>query len=129
MHKLLSIILMGGLAVFALQSMGGFTDKARFTEVTQMAGSMKQAVTTCGQLNNGFENCDNLKMGGRAGGGNVSDIQDIDVTDGIITIGFMYEEKRLTYVLTPALNNGMVHWTVGGSCLDAGLCEATPSNL
>lgn len=125
MNKLLSIILMGGLAVFALKSMSGFTDKARFTEVMQMAGSMKPAITICGQVNKGFENCDNLKMGGRAGGGNVSDIGEIDVTDGVIAMAFLHEEAEYTYVLTPTLNNGLVHWTVSGTCLDAGLCDAT----
>lgn len=125
MHKLLSIILMGGLAVFALNSMSGFTDKAKFTEVMQMAGTMKQAITTCGQLNNGFNNCDDLKMGGRAGSGNVSEIEDINVTDGIITVAFLHEETTLTYVLTPTLNDGVVHWAVGGTCLDAGVCDTS----
>lgn len=125
MNKLLSIILMGSLTIVALKSMGGFTDKARFTEVVQMAASMRQAVSTCGQLNNGFANCDDLKMGGRAGAGNVSQIEDIDVTDGVITVAFMHQDSRHTYVLTPTLNDGVVHWNVGGTCLDAGLCDAS----
>ncbi len=125
MNKLLSIILMGGLAAFALNSMSGFTDKARFTEIMQMAGSMTKAITICGQVNNGFENCDNLEMGGRAGAGNVTDIEGIDVTNGVITVAFLHEETKHTYILTPTLNDGIVHWTVGGTCLDAGLCDAT----
>ncbi|TDJ34818.1 MAG: hypothetical protein E2O56_01820 [Gammaproteobacteria bacterium] len=127
MNQLLSIVLISGLAVFVFQSMGGFTDKARFTEVMQVADGMKKAVTICGQINSGFNNCDDLKMGGAAAG-NVSDIQDIDVTDGVITIVFMHDENRLTYVLTPALSDGIVRWTAGGTC-SAGLCDATPGDL
>lgn len=125
MNKLLSIVLMSGLAAMALKSMGGFTDRTRFTEIMQIAGTMKQAITVCGQLNNGFENCDNLKMGGRSGSGNVTDIEGINVTDGVITLAFMHEDTRHTYVLTPELNDGMVAWTVSGTCLDVGLCDAT----
>lgn len=125
MNKLLSVILMAGLAALSINSLGGFTDKARFTEIMQMAGSMKQAVTTCGQLNNGFENCDNLKMGGRAGRGNVTDIEGIDVQNGVISVAFLHEEASYTYVLTPSLDNGVVHWKAGGTCLDAGICDTS----
>jgi type IV pilus assembly protein PilA len=122
------IAIIGILASVALPAYQNYTNEARMTEVLTATGGVKSAIELCAQKNNGLTTCDatdNAKVAaavlGSTGGDNVDTLVVTDDT-AVITVTATAGAGGFTYILTPALGNGQVTWTVSGTCLTQGVC-------
>ncbi|MFN7098019.1 MAG: prepilin-type N-terminal cleavage/methylation domain-containing protein [Gammaproteobacteria bacterium] len=121
---MITIAIVGILAAIAIPSYIGYTNRARFSEVVTAAASLKSAVAACAQANAGtLTSCDGGAQGipTPVAGGNVATLT---VTDGVINATGSAAVGGSTYILTPTYTNGVVTWTVTGTCLAAGTCSS-----
>jgi type IV pilus assembly protein PilA len=134
------VAIIGILAAIALPAYQGYTNKAKFTEVTNATASAKSAVEVCAQINNGLSSatapifdC----IGGKAGiptdvnaasGATDADVFLVTATGGVITAtasvasGIVQDGTTTpaTYKLTPNYANGKVTWKP--ECNPTSLC-------
>lgn len=119
---MITIAIVGILAAIAIPSYIGYTNRARFSEAVQAAGSLKSAVAACAQSLGTVTGC----TGGAQGiptpvaGGAVTALS---VTNGLISATSTVGGTSYNYTLQAVYANGVVTWTVGGSCLAAGVCS------
>lgn len=119
---MITIAIVGILAAIAIPSYIGYTNRARFTEAVEAASSLKSAVAACAQSLGTLTGCDGGTQGipTPVAGGAVSALS---VTDGLISATASVGGTAYTYTLQGVYTNGVVSWTVGGSCLAAGVCS------
>ncbi|MCV2884919.1 prepilin-type N-terminal cleavage/methylation domain-containing protein [Aestuariibacter sp. AA17] len=118
------VAIIGILAAIALPAYQGYTEKARFTEVTNSTAAAKTAVEVCAQVNGGVGPCDESTNGIPAPVAAAAGVVGLSITDGVITATAPTDATgtmaNATYVLTPAFANGAVSWTA--VCTPATLC-------
>ena len=121
------IAIIGILAAVAVPQYGQYTKRAKFVgEVVNQAAPYKAAVSLCIQNLNDTDGCvqntNNIPPAKGAEGALAS----LSVgADGLITATGNQEVDARTYTLTPAYTpaSNTLTWTVGGTCLAAGLCR------
>lgn len=120
------IAIIGILAAVAVPQYASYTKGAKFTEVVAAASVRKMSVHLCIEDRNELSGC----TGGSNGvPGDIGTprgyIDELTTLDGVITATATSELDSATYVLSPSYTpstNTMV-WTVGGSCVSAGICD------
>ena len=123
------IAIIGILASVALPAYQTYTKKARFSEVVLAASNIRSDIDVCFQTRGAgsLANCDTAaKVGadltGAAVGDNVSSVTIAGSGSAKVTATGAASVDSKTYTLTPAASGGTLKWTVGGSCIAAGLC-------
>ncbi|MBC3765315.1 pilin [Neptunicella marina] len=116
------VAIIGILAAIALPAYQGYTQKAKFTEVTNATAAAKSAVEVCAQVNNGLTDCDGGSNGIPADVAVSTTEVGLTTLDGKITTegktGSDLASK--TYTLTPTYAGGKVTWDA--ACSDTTLC-------
>ena len=122
------VAIIGILAAIALPQYSQYTRKAKFSEVVNIASSVKNDVAVCAQNNNNqLANCN----GGASGVGwevkadvaapGVGRIASMQTAAGVITTTAVAADglNGETYILTPTANADGLVWAVTGSCTNA----------
>jgi prepilin-type N-terminal cleavage/methylation domain-containing protein len=116
------VAIIGILAMMAIPSYQGYVYRARFTEVIANTESYKTAVSlalqTGAPLNELSNDAYNIPHEFKP----TKNIASIKVTNGVITATSTEAAGNATYILKPG-SDGSV-WTVSGTCIKAGLCNA-----
>lgn len=115
------VALIGILAIIAIPSYQSYTERARFTEVIAATAPFKTAVTLALQEGVALKDCMNGQYGIPDGVRKSKNLLEIIVDKGTITATAQAAAGGATYVLKP--NGDASAWTVGGTCLKAGLCH------
>jgi len=122
------IAIVGTLVSIAIPTYQTYAKKARFTEVKLAAALIKSNIDTCfqGRGNYSLSNCDsidelNIITAKVVAANNVNSIDIIPVTALVTATGEVSVDSA-TYTLLPTPNNDTLLWTVGGTCIAAGLC-------
>lgn len=123
------VAIIGILAAVALPAYQTYTEKARYSEVTLAASSVKSAIDVCFQTRGAgdLENCDTwAKIGavqGNAEDGPEVDSVTITVTTAAITATGS-DDNASEYILTPTVSTsgGSLTWAQTGSCIENGVC-------
>ncbi|MBF7072063.1 prepilin-type N-terminal cleavage/methylation domain-containing protein [Glaciecola sp. MH2013] len=115
------VAIIGILAAIALPAYQGYTEKAKFTEVTNATAAAKSAVEVCAQINNTLTGCDGGTRGIPA------DTTLLTTAAGVITSTASASSGIVkpgggaaTYTLTPAYTGTTVTWSA--VCDPATLC-------
>ncbi|WJG10201.1 prepilin-type N-terminal cleavage/methylation domain-containing protein [Aliiglaciecola sp. LCG003] len=116
------VAIIGILAAIALPAYQGYTNKAKFTEVTNATAAAKSAVEVCAQVNGALASCDGGSSGIPANIVADADNVGLTTTDGtIVATGKTGGDLAgKTYTLTAAFAGGKVTWTA--TCSDTTLC-------
>tara|TARA_R110002051_G_scaffold325554_1_gene428855 strand:- start:61 stop:504 length:444 start_codon:yes stop_codon:yes gene_type:complete len=126
------VAIIGILAAIALPAYQTYTKKAKFTEVTLAASSIKTAIDVCyqGRGNYSLTNCNTAALvgadlTGAAAGKNVASVTITGA--GIITATAVAalnhnSVSNVTYILTPTATAGSLTWAQTGTCVAAGIC-------
>jgi prepilin-type N-terminal cleavage/methylation domain-containing protein len=121
------VAIIGILAAIALPAYQNYTNKARFTALTNASGAAKTAVEVCSQVNTGvLTTCDSGAAGIPSIITAAVGVAGVSVTDGVISVTAPSDAPTAiasaTYTLTPTPNttNGSVVWA--GVCSPADLC-------
>jgi len=130
------VAIIGILAAIALPAYQQYVKNASFTEVTQSTQGIKTAIEVCAQTEGNLADCDAVDdasvaeaVTGAAGGARVSSVAVTEDTAVITATAVGAANAAVdslegeTYILTPALANGQVTWTVTGTCVAAGICK------
>ncbi len=120
---MITIAIVGILAAIAIPSYIGYTNRARFTETVQAGASLESNVAACAQSLGTVTGCNNGTNGIPAATGAVGNVTSVTVANGVITATGTAGGTSYTYTLTPTYNAGTLTWTVGGTCLAAGVCN------
>ena len=116
------------LAAIAIPSYQTYVKKARFTEVVLAASSVRSNIDICFQDKDNYtlSSCDSLsKIGINASTvTKPSSVNSISITPitALITVTGAPSVDSATYTLLPTPSNNTLIWTVGGTCIAAGLC-------
>lgn len=120
------IAIIGILAAVAVPQYGQYTKRAKFVgEVVNQTAPMKAAASLCIADLNDVAGCDGGTNNIPADLGAVGAMASLATANGTITATGGAEVDGAIYTLTPgyiAATNTLT-WTVGGSCLGAGLCR------
>lgn len=117
------VAIIGILAAIALPAYQGYTDKAKFSEITNATAAAKSAVEVCAQVNNALTACDGGASGIPADITATAAINGLGTTDGVIVSTFKGDGSSLagaTFTLTPTLAGGRVEWA--SACNPTTLC-------
>ncbi|MDT0583278.1 MULTISPECIES: prepilin-type N-terminal cleavage/methylation domain-containing protein [Alteromonadaceae] len=127
------VAIIGILAAIALPAYQGYTEKAKFTEVTNATAAAKSAVEVCAQINGAITDCDGGAEGIPAnivsgGAGVTNDSVLMTTTDGDITATASVNSKiyqadgstPATFLLDATYANGKVTWV--STCNPTTLC-------
>ncbi|APE02802.1 methylation site containing protein [Alteromonas mediterranea] len=119
------VAIIGILAAIALPAYQNYTQKAKFTEVTNATAAAKTAVEICAQTTGQVEDC----TGGENGSNGIpadveaaAGIVGVETTDGeiVATAATDSDIAGATYTLSPTFANGRVTWDA--SCNPGSLC-------
>ena len=117
------VAIIGILASVAIPAYQTYTERARFSEVILATNQFKTAVGLAIQSGrvNALAGLDAGTNGVPPAVANLGMVASATVTDGVIIATGTADVSDNTYTLTPSLVSP-IQWTVGGSCIAAGLC-------
>lgn len=110
------------LTIIAIPSYQGYTQRARFAEVISTAQLFKTAVTIALQQGVPLVELAAGKQGIPNEPKSTKNLASIKIENGVITSTGSEKVNGATYVLTPDVEGST--WTISGSCLKTGLCNA-----
>ncbi len=116
------VSIIGILAMIAIPSYQHYTQRARFAEVISAAEIFKTAVSLALQQGAVLTELSNNSNGIPAEPKSTKNLASIKVENGIITAMGTDIVNNATYVLKPNADGSI--WTVSGSCLKNGFCNA-----
>ena len=116
------VSIIGILAMIAVPSYQNYTQRARFAEVISATEIFKTAVSLALQQGALPAELTNGKNGIPAEPKSTKNLDSIKVENGTITAMGTDIVSNATYILKPN-NDGSV-WTVSGTCLKSGFCNA-----
>ena len=119
------VAIIGILAATSLPAYQNYTQKAKFTEITNASAAAKSAVEVCAQVTGGLETCDGGSAGIPMNIEAADGIVGLNTTNGIITTSKASDSSITgsgTFTLTPdpALTGGKISWTA--TCVPATWC-------
>ena len=119
------VAIIGILAAVALPAYQKNVKKAKFTEASTVVQGLQNAVALC--MNTlGIATgagCDNGSNDIPAALGVTGNLTSVTVVGGLITAtGDVTALEGKTLTMTPAITNGTLVWTKGGTCIAAGFC-------
>ncbi len=117
------VAIIGILAAVALPAYQNYTQKAKFTEITNASAAAKSAVEVCAQVTGALTSCDGGASGIPADITAAAGVIGLGTVDGVITTTKATDsdiDGTGTFVLTPTLSGGKVTWAT--ACTPATLC-------
>lgn len=119
------VAIIGILAAIGLPAYQNYTQKAKFTEITNASAAAKSAVEVCAQVTGGLNTCNGGSSGIPANIEAANGIVGLTTTNGVIVTAKASDSSIDgvgTYTLSPniALTGGKVTWTA--VCAPATLC-------
>ena len=119
------VAIIGILAVIALPAYQNFTDKAKFSELTNASAGLKTSVEICTQVTGDITTCDGGAQGIPADVAAAAGVVGLATADGVVTITAPTDAtgtmNGATYTLTPAVDGtGKITWTP--TCNPATMC-------
>lgn len=117
------VAIIGILAAVALPAYQNYTQKAKFTEITNASAAAKSAVEVCAQVTGSLTSCDGGASGIPADITAAAGVIGLGTVDGVITTTKATDsdiDGAGTFVLTPTLSGGKVTWAT--ACTPATLC-------
>lgn len=128
---LLTLVLIAIFALTLLPAIKLYIDKSRFQDVIRAAAALKPAVETCIIKTGSVDACTANANGipeNQTSFPSSAYVAQVEVSSGIITGTSTANLGSYTYILTPTyLSNKNIVWDVSGTCVAAGLCDATES--
>lgn len=117
------VAIIGILAAVALPAYQNYTQKAKFTEITNASAAAKSAVEVCAQVTGALTSCDGGASGIPSDITAAAGVIGLGTVDGVITTTKATDsdiDGAGTFVLTPTLSGGKVTWAT--ACTPATLC-------
>jgi len=119
------VAIIGILAIVALPAYQNYTQKAKFTEVTNSTAAVKTAVEICAQTSGTVTGCTGGTSGAKGIPADVTaaaGVVGISTADGVITATAATDSDiaSSTYTLTPTFSSGRVTWAA--ACNPGTLC-------
>jgi prepilin-type N-terminal cleavage/methylation domain-containing protein len=118
---LIAIAIVGILTAIAIPSYRHYTEKARFSEVIMTTSPYKTSVALALQEGDQVQELDIGTHGIPQAPKATKNLASLDVAQGVITSTATKAAGGYTYILTPDEDGS--HWTVGGTCVAAGICK------
>lgn len=115
------IAIIGILASIAIPSYKHYIERARFSEVMMAAAPYKIAVAIALQEGIPIDEINNGTNGIPDSPAATKNLENIIVSNGVITATATKTAGEYTYILTP--NETGSNWTMSGTCVNAGLCK------
>ncbi|AVR89751.1 pilin [Thauera aromatica] len=118
------VAIIGILAAVALPAYQTYTKKAKFSEVILATAPYKLAFEVAAQEGRitALAGVDSGGSGIPAAAGASGVVASVAVDEGVITATGSNAVDSLTYTLTPNGVTAPIQWTIGGTCIAAGVC-------
>lgn len=116
------ITIMGILAAIAIPSYQNYTQRARFAEVIAATAPFKTAIALALQAGTTPAELANNTHGIPSTPAATKNLASLKVENGVVIATATNLAKNASYTLTPNADGSS--WSIGGTCLKAGLCES-----
>lgn len=117
------VAIIGILSVIAIPSYQNYTQRARFSEVIAATQPFKTAISLAIQEGDAISELTTGAHGIPAPPPSTKNLASLSIDKGVITATATTTASGATYILKPN-SDGSV-WSVDGSCIASGLCEAS----
>ena len=114
------VTIIGILSAIAVPAYHQYITKARFSEVVAATSPYKLAVSLALQQGIPDDQINTGQSGIPTFAGSSENLENISVTNGIITATGTPLVNQNTYILSP--NAFGTSWKISGSCIEAGIC-------